>query len=379
MHNMAKKPKHTTTEEVEDILTNYKGEHPSYKLAMIDWQRNHKEYYDKFKAKIASGDMTIFEEIFSLMQECMPANANKFFNSVTESVDSSDLEQLKATMKPVVEIAETIDSDKAMDSLSVEQKAMASGIASDFAEGDKETKADIMQAVAVLGPAMQLFCLKDYKEFLALFGDKAKAQDPLLYSMCYFFTIDNGGPLLIQAMMGIGAEEQDAEDMMVKSVAAQHVISDSIDHGYTRKKGWLDGIKGLAMDWRIKLGGFLGMRKGKSGPVRKLLLLEDIVPKKTEAVKKIIKEHLSQKDVPAVDIAYILLALQDTELVSDDIEYTTFHYAVQYFMGRDFFLNKAQLAYSDYKNHNFNYKAEGKHNNHAYHMVSMFAEKFDGL
>ncbi len=374
---MAKHLKHTTAEEVREVLTNYKGEHPSFKLMMIDWQRNHKEYYDNFKARIISGDMTVFEEIFGLMQSCVPTDASLFINDVTESASNENADRLEKVLEPVTEIAETIDSNKASARQSTELKALNSSIANDLAGGDKEAKNDIMQAMASFGPAAHLFFLKDYKEFLALFGDKAKAQDPLLYSMYYFIAIDNGAPLLMQTMMGIGADEQDTEDVLIKSMAGQKLMNDSINLGYTRKKGWLDSIKGLATDLQIKLGGFLSVHKGKSGRTRHLLLLEDIVPEKTEAVKRIIKEHLSQKDVPGVDIAYILLALQDVELVCSDIEYSTFHHAIQFFMKKDFPFDKAQKAYTDIKKNNCNYDAHGSHSIHAKHTINLLAEKFE--
>ncbi len=376
---MAKNPKHTTVKEVEARLTNYKGEHPSFKLMMIDWQRNHTDYYDNFKARIISGDITVFEEIFELMRSCVPADADKFINSVTESAANGDVKQLEETMKPVVKIAEAINPDKATEVLSIEQKSLCSSVASDVAEGDKETKTDIMQGMATFGQALPLFFLKDYKQFLALFGDKAKVQDPLLYSMYYFIAIDNGAPLLAQTLMNIGAEEQDADDVTIKSIAAQKLINDSIDLGYTRKTGWMTAIKKLGKDWCIKLGGLLAMRKGKSGKVRKPMLLEDIVPEKTEAVKKIIKEHLSQKDAHVIDIAYILLALQDTELVSKDVEYTSFHYAVQYLMGKDYNIERPQKTYADCKKKKFYYKSDGKHDHYAYNTINMLAEKFGNL
>ena len=78
-----------------------------------------------------------------------------------------------------------------------------------------------------------------------------------------------------------------------------------------------------------------------------------------------------------MDIAYILLALQNVELVDNNTDYTTFHNAVQYFMKKDYFPNKALKAYTDIKKEKYYYKAAGNHNKHAQQTINMLTEKFE--
>lgn len=362
---MAKKRPHTTEEEVSSLLQNYKGEHPSFKLFLIDWQRRHKEYYDNFKARIEAGDDKVFEEIFDLMKSCIPQRATDFFGSLSDAVKNDD--KFEESMAPIVDIAEGIDTEQVSTTLSDDQKVMLRTAASELAaDGNSEDKADMQQALTALIPAMQLFHLKDVKGFLTLFGDKAKSQDPLLYSMVYFTTLDNGLPTLAKTLIGINAGKEDNEEMAMKNIGVDTMMGASINMGYTRKKGWKEKMKELSLSWRMKLTAMLGMRKGKSGHVRQYLLLEDIILQKTDAVKRIIKKHMSG-NAPDLDIAYILIALEETGLVKENVDYVTFHRAVQYFMHKDYGENKAQAAYNDMRKQSHSYSHDEMRAHHYKH------------
>ena len=51
--------------------------------------------------------------------------------------------------------------------------------------------------------------------------------------------------------------------------------------------------------------------------------------------------------------------------------------AVQYFMKKDYFPNKALKAYTDIKKEKYYYKAAGNHNKHAQQTINMLTEKFE--
>jgi len=377
---MTKKSKHTTTKDVDEMLANYKGEHPSVKLQLLDWKRQHEDYYQSVKSRVENGDLGILEEVFALMQDCLPNSAKQFNDSVINGLKSDNADDEKKADKqlaPVIEIAQKLDKDKIAATMEPEQTAMLNDVSTTLSADSDVPSKETKDFLTVMGPAYLIHCLSYMKEYLANLADVNKEGNPLLLSMLYLLIMDNGAPLFANALIGIGGTDCDSTDNAMKQMGVNMLLDQSINLNYTRKTGWKGRLKSLPLTWATKILARLMMTKGKSGHVRKVLLLEDIVPEKTDAVKHIIKEHLSQKDVPAVDIAYILLALQDVELVDKNIDYTTFHNAVQYFMKKDFFPNKALKAYTDIKKNNCYYKAAGNHNKHAQRTINMLAEKFE--
>ena len=377
---MTKKTKHTTTKDVDDMLANYKGEHPSVKLQLLDWKRQHEDYYQSVKYRVEHGDLSIFEEVYALMQDCLPNSAKQFNDTIINGLNSDNADDEKKAyelLAPVVEIAQKLDKDKIAADMEPEQTALLNDATATLSADGEISHKDVKDFLTVMGPAYLIHCLSYMKEYLANLADVNKEGNLLLLSMLYLLIVDNGAPLFANAFIGIGGADCDSIDNALKQTGVNMLLDQSINLNYTRKKGWKERLKTFPITWTTKILARLMMIKGKSGHVRKVFLLEDIVPEKTDAVKRIIKEHLSQKDVPAVDIAYILLALQNVELVDKNTDYTTFHNAVQYFMKKDYFPNKALKAYTDIKKEKYYYKTAGNHNKHAQQTINMLAEKFE--
>ena len=108
---MTKKTKHTTTKDVDDMLANYKGEHPSVKLQLLDWKRQHEDYYQSVKSRVEHGDLSIFEEVYALMQDCLPNSAKQFNDTIINGLNSDNTDDEKKAyelLAPIVEITQKL-------------------------------------------------------------------------------------------------------------------------------------------------------------------------------------------------------------------------------------------------------------------------------
>lgn len=368
-------------------------------MVIRTWKAEHKDVYADFKYRIdavSNGDLSVLFEMYALMKECVPAEAQSFYEwfiSLQTQAPSCASALTAAHQQWAGEytekIAQCIVNRKlwlginlrtgVVDIYTSRQRGLLmvrSGtpleiwqrlpqyMKSHFIEQlDKLTRnskgcmlfsrlerKQLYQALAFFANIFNLAHAVFMPDFLANLYDKViEHRDPLAYCMYYFVMFDHGLPHMAKILDTILIQDEiDENALMLIRNAIHMLVSQSMEMGTETKATWEKAIEGSNPEiWKDVMFA-LHKAKGKRGKKKTVCTLDEILKGDTIASKQKIRQFLDEH-TDDICLAYLLRSLVQAGKINVSIPYMTFHRAIELFVKRKISYDVPQKRYGELK------------------------------
>lgn len=347
------------------------------------WLRDHAEEYKNFVAgidKMADGDMTTAFEMYRMMKECMPPEAEQYYNILLKLFSGDQNALMEITkLEHANEIGECAINGKILeinigngeiritdsprsgylivnvsnlmgfwDSLPLYNKAYCK----DQYERILSTMPKTMQkglcdSIINLAKIHYVANLVFMPGMMANLYDKAVNQkEGMLYAMYYFVTYDHG----LQRMARIFArvvndEVPDIDGVTVFKSTMHNLTMTSLTNGWDTKETWTETAEQSDNDeaWKEILFAVRNA-KAKHGKPTEQKSIDDLLRcrNKNEA-KALMKEFLKEQD-GLYGLAFLRWVLDRTGCIRD-VQYMVYHRAMEVMLGKQIGFKKPQERY----------------------------------
>ena len=332
------------------------------------WKNQHKNVYADFKSgidKVADGDLTLLYNMYALMKDCVPPEAQTFYDwfggLLTQSPTrtSTLMSDTQWAGEYTDKIAQCIVNRQLwlginlktgkVDIYTSQQKGllmvksgtpveiwnrlpqyMKSYFISQVDRLTRNSKGCILfsklerkqlyQALAFFANIFLLAHSVFIPSYLANLYDKViEKGDKLAYCMYYFVVFDHGLPRMMQLLNGILTKEDVDENGLVLIRNCVHsLVHQSMELGAETKASWENAVEDCNPEiWKDVLF-LLHKTKGKRGKKKSIRTLDEILISDIAAQKKKIRLFLDENE-DDICLAYLLLALVQTGKVKDAI------------------------------------------------------------
>ena len=382
-----------------EILSDFSLRKEKTDMFIHTWKSKNKDVYADFKngiGKVADGDLTLLYNMYAMMKDCVPPEAQSFYDwfgaLLTQSPTKASalMSETRWAGEYTEKIAQCIVNHQLwlginlktgkVDIYTSRQKGLLmikSGtpieiwnrlpqyMRSHFIEQvDKLTRnsngcmlfsklecKQLYQALAFFANIFTLAHAVFIPGFLANLYDKViEKGDTLAYCMYYFVIFDHGLPRMMQLLNGILTEEDVDESGLILIRNCVHtLVYQSMELGTETKISWENAVEDCNPEIRKDVLFVLHKTKGKRGKKKSIRTLDEILIGDVAAQKKKIRLFLDENE-DDICLAYLLLALVQTGKVKDTIPYMTFHRAIEHFTGRHIGHDIPQKRYGELKN-----------------------------
>ncbi|MBP1539551.1 MAG: hypothetical protein ILA29_04265 [Prevotella sp.] len=382
-----------------EILSDFSLRKEKTDMFIHTWKSKNKDVYADFKngiGKVADGDLAILYNMYALMKDCVPPEAQSFYDwfggLLTQSpTRTSALMSATGWAGEYTEkIAQCIVNRQLwlginlktgkVDIYTSRQKGLLmikSGtpieiwnrlpqyMKSHFIEQvDKLTRnsngcmllgklerKQLYQALAFFANIFTLGHAVFIPSFMANLYDKViEKGDTLAYCMYYFVVFDHGLSRMMKILNSI-LEKDDVDEggLVLIRNCVHHLVYQSVELGVETKISWENAVEDCNPEiWKDVLF-VLHKTKGKRGKKKVVRTLDEILIGDVTDHKKKIRQFLEENE-DDICLAYLLLALVQTGKVKDTIPYMTFHRAMEHFTGRRIGHDIPQKRYGELKN-----------------------------
>ena len=381
------------------ILSDFSLRKEKTDMFIHTWKNQHKKVYADFKSgidKVADGDLTLLYNMYSLMKDCVPLEAQSFYDwfgglltqsptkistlisdtqwagEYTEKIAQCIVNRqlwlginLKTGMVDIytsqqrgllmvksgtpIEIWNRLPQYMKSHFISQTDKLLRSS------KGcllfSKLERKQLYQAIAFFANIFTLAQAVFIPGFLANIYDKVVENgDTLAYCMYYFVVFDHGLLRMMKTLNSIlTKEEMDESGLVLIRNCVHMLVHQSMELGAETKASWESAVEDCNPEiWKDVLF-LLHKTKGKRGKKKSIRTLDEILISDIAAQKKKIRLFLDENE-DDICLAYLLLALVQTGKVKDAIPYMTFHRAMEHFTGRHIGHDIPQKRYGELKN-----------------------------
>ena len=366
-----------------EILSDFSLRKEKTDMFIHTWKSKNKDVYADFKngiGKVADGDLTLLYNMYAMMKDCVPPEAQSFYDwfgallTQSPTKTSALMSDTEWAGEYTEKIAQCIVNRQLwlginlktgkVDIYTSQQKGLLmikSGtpveiwnrlpqyMRSHFIEQvDKLTmnsngcllfskleRKQLYQALAFFANIFTLAHAVFIPGFLSNLYDKViEKGDTLAYCMYYFVVFDHGLPRMMQILNNILTKEDvDENGLILIRNCIHHLVYQSIELGMETKASWENAVEDCNPEiWKDVLF-ILHKTKGKRGKKKSIRTLDEILIGDVAVQKKKIRLFLEANE-DDICLAYLLLALVQAGKVKDTIPYMTFHRAMEYFTGR---------------------------------------------
>ena len=367
-------------------------------LFIRTWRSQNKEVYAQFINgidKVTDGDLTLLNNMYALMKDCVPPEAQSFYGwlgsllTQSPSSTSSLMSDTQWAGEYTEKIAQCIVNRQLwlginlktgkVDIYSSRQKGLLmvkSGTPLEIwsklpqymksyfiGQIDKLTRnskgctmlsqlerKQLYHALAFFANIFTLAQAVFIPGFLANLYDKViENGDTLAYCMYYFTVFDHGLPRMMKILSDILTKD-DVDDcgLILIRNCVHSLVCQSMEMGAETKASWEKAVEDCNPEiWKDVLF-LLHKTKGKRGKRTSTRTLDEILTGDVAAQKRKIHMFLEEND-DDICLAYLLLALVQTGKVKETIPYMTFHRAMEQFVGRHIGHDIPQKRYYELK------------------------------
>ena len=390
------------------------------------WKNQNKDVYADFKRgidRVADGDLTILYNMYVLMKECVPPEAQSFYDwfitlfaqnpSHLQTMMSGDIKwagkytekiarcivnrqlwlgiNLKTGMVDIytsqqkgllmvksgtpIEIWNRLP--QYMKSYFISQVNRLTGNSKDCMLFSKLERKQLYQALVFFTNIFTLAQAVFIPDFLANLYDKViEDNDTLAYCMYYFVVFDHGLLRMVKNLNSILMKEEVDEGGLVLIRNCIHMlVHQSMELGAETKASWENAVKDCNPEiWKDVLF-LLHKTKGKRGKKKSIRTLEEVLVDDKDNLKTLIIQFLSV-NTDDICLAYLLRSLIRAGKVKDTIPYMTFHRAIEQFTGQHIGHDIPQKRYGELKTFSLNSPPYGDSFKRAKHIMDKWTRIF---
>ena len=329
------------------------------------WKNQHKNVYADFKSgidKVADGDLTLLYNMYALMKDCVPPEAQSFYDwfgglltqsPTRTSTLMSDTQWAGKYTEKIARCEQYSETYNIQGSSSVSvldgSKLYLKALMNDELKNIDSCEV-VHGSFGFTGKMdsthIALLSISDNVPPLLVI----EKGDTLAFCMYYFVVFNHGLPRMMQLLNGILTKEDVDENGLVLIRNSVHsLVYQSMELGAETKASWENAVEDCNPEiWKDVLF-LLHKTKGKRGKKKSIRTLDEILIGDIAAQKKKIRLFLDENE-DDICLAYLLLALVQTGKVKDAIPYMTFHRAMEHFTGRHIGHDIPQKRYGELKN-----------------------------
>ena len=340
--------------------------------AVREWKVGHRREYDDFKRQVAAierGDLSLMEQMMTLLDECMPRDARRFYayifnylmnpDSVKDDQSAfSQYDQLAAecifhhalikmdcttgqieqtdTMRQDCTIIRTDDFEQSVLSMPQSMKCILNDLCTQLVSdgmGCQLTNAerDALQNVGLLvAKTVYVYSLLFVPEYLErLYKRTVIYGDALAYCLYFFVTFDHGLSRMADVFSHqmVGSHSSCFTSEMFR-LCIHTFVSHSLNNGTETKETW-EGLANETDNDDLWKEVHLALRNSHThgGQQKDTRTLDELLIGDTEVLKKKIQDYLRENPNTS-RLAYLLYALHQSGKIQS-CSYITFHRALQ--------------------------------------------------
>ena len=350
------------------------------------WKSENEKEYDDFKKridKIFDNDLSILLDMYKLMKECVPPEAQSFYDwllnlltqklgrtrnllkkekhwagKYTEKIEkciknkqlllginlkTGEVDIYTSCQKNLLMVRSGTPSET-WDRLPLYMKSYIIDQANKLLEQSKKhlyfsrlKRKKTAEALAFFANIFYLSHAVFMPGFMANLYDKTiERQESLLYCMYYFVVFDHGLQTMFKILNDIISKDDiDGENLVFVRNCVHMLVHESLQLDVENKGTWTNAVNDCNPELWKEVMCALSKAKGKRGKKKTIYLLDDLLKGNVESLKKLIEEFIERYvDVGEKNFEYLaclLFALIKAEKIKKNIEYMTFHRAIEAF------------------------------------------------
>ena len=338
-------------------------------MIIRSWKSEHEEEYSIFKERInniSHGDLSVLYDLFSLLEECLPSE--------------EETQPLPFDIKPITEFRDEMWND-----MPLSVKSYIVDIAKDYTEESTKTgstkelldtcKELLTDCLATIQSASDLTIgfLSNLREQIAI------NKNPLIYSMYYFVVFDYGLTRIMNILDEISTSEViDQEDLLMIRSCISYIVPNSMELGKETKQLWEEAAEKFNPENWKEITLSLRKSKGNRGLKKSILGIDELLVGNKEELKTAIKLFLCQHPEP-IALAYLLQALINAKKIKANLKYTTFHRAIEQFIGKKYGIDVPQKRFGELKIFSLDFPQSGKSFGKAKDVVGEWSTFFSNI
>lgn len=347
------------------------------------WKRDHAAEYDAFVAGIdnmAKGDMTVAFEMYSMMMECLPPEAKRYYDillqlfcgkqdaiyELTKLTYANEVGECAINGKTLqinistghVSVSEVpckgclpinvSELSRLWDSLPVYSKAYCKEQFERIKSSvPKPEQTDFSESIIHFLKIHYVSNFVFMPGIMANLYDKAIIENNgLLFAMYYFVTYDHGLQRMARTFSAVITNEiPDVDGVTLFKSTIHHITATSISSGWDSKDSWKDVAENSDNDeaWK-EIMHAVRYSTAKHGKTIKQISIDDILKcKNKDKVKACILQFLEENEGQFA-MAYLLWCLEKSECTRD-VKYMDFHRAMELFLDKQIEAKKPRERY----------------------------------
>lgn len=357
---------------LSDIADLFKGKERA-DWVVRTWMKDHTDEYETFVRgieKMAEGDMTTAFEMYGMMKECMPPEAEQYYDILTRTlsgeahafhemtklehaneigecaINGRTLEinigtgEVRLTEAPhkgmlIVNISDLMGHWEKLPLYSKAYcKEQYEKIRSSMPAAMRNGFSDaVVNMVKVHYVANLIFM----PGMMANLYDKAvNENNGMLFAMYYFVTYDHGLQRIARIFSKVVTDDiPDIDGVTIFKSTIYRIAHTSISNGWDTKEEWKETAEKSVDDeaWKEIM---LAIRNAKSkhGKPKKQASIDDIlIAKDKSGLKTLMRQFIEEHD-GLYCLAYLRLCLDKAGCIKD-VPYMTFHRAIELFLGKE--------------------------------------------
>ena len=298
-------------------------------LSICAWKAEHEDVYAEFKKKmddIGIGDMSALEAMFDLVCDCLP----------DELVDSN---------LPLPGYGSPEDM---WDNLPQYAKSYIADACKE--EGIAVTKENCLSLLGETTGYMDT-CMSAVPELLCNLRNKTiDDSNDLIHCMYYYMMCDGGSTKMTGTINDIMNNDiLDQEDMAMIHSCISSLVPGSISLGVETKESWADAASKCNSEIWKDVAYELSKSEGNRGRKAEIVSIDNLLKGDKAAIKQQIIRFLEENPGP-ICLAYLLKSLIRAGAIKKNINYTTFHRAIEHLTGRKIGIDSPQKRFGELKN-----------------------------
>lgn len=298
-------------------------------LDICAWKAEHEDVYAEFKKKmdnISVGDMSALESMFDLVCDCLP-----------DELAEDDNHSLPGYGSP----------DDIWQNLSQYAKSyIADACKEDGKTASKEN------CLSLIGEATEYMdtCMSVVPEFLCNLRNKTIDEgNDLIRCMYYYMRYDGGSTKMMGTLNDImNNEVLDQEDMAMIHSCVSSLVPGSIELGVETKESWTDAVAKCNPEIWKDVTYELSKSEGNRGRKAEIVCIDNLLKGNKVAIKQQILRFLDENPEP-ICLAYLLKSLIRAGAIKRNVNYTTFHRAIEHLTGRMIGIDSPQKRFGELK------------------------------
>lgn len=354
------------------------------------WLNDHADEYRSFVTgieKMAEGDMTTAFEMYRVMKDCMPPEAEQYYDILmrTLSGEAKALHEM-TKLEHAIEIGECAVNERTLEInigtgevnlTEAPRKGMLVVNSSDLIDRWEKlplySKAYCKEQYEKIRSSMPVDMRKGFGDAVAnmvkihyvanlvfmpgmmanLYDKAVNENNGMLFAMYYFVTYDHGLQRMAEVFSKVITNETpDIDGVTVFKSTIYRLAHTSISNGWDSKEEWKETADKSVDDeaWKEIM---LAVRnaKAKHGKPKKQTSLDDILTTKDKTTLKTLMRQFLEEHDGQYGLAYLRWCLDKAGSIKD-VSYMEYHRAMESFLGKQIISKKPQERYSLLKKDN---------------------------